>query len=153
MEMLENRVQELNQKNEKVQLDNEALRARVAQLEAELQLAKTGMAVSLSAASADGMSAVPPSSLFGARMAGLSAEATQVMISEKFNLQRRAALAGLGGNMGVMGAGQGSDPTAALRYMQLMKAQSAMEEKSGMHMPLSATSAYLAAGRNSGLMY
>ena len=44
MEMLENRVQELTQKNSKIQDANDALRARVTQLEAELGAARSGMA-------------------------------------------------------------------------------------------------------------
>ena len=106
--------------------------------------------------------------------AGLSAEATQAMLAEKLNLQRRAALAGFGGSglggagsglggagnglAGLGGAGAGGfgasglggagglgvasglggagapDQAAALRYMQLMKAKSAMggSDDSGM---------------------
>lgn len=171
MELLENRVQELTQKNGRMQDTNEALRSRVAQLEAELGVAKSGMAMGLSSPDG-GMSSGPPSSLLGARMGGLSAEATQAMIAEKLSMQRRA-LAGFGGSSGLgglqsMGGGGGSSDQATLRYMQLMKAKSAaasMGDDSGMPMNMSNTSALLAAGMNpyagagglgedpSGLMY
>lgn len=171
MELLENRVQELTQKNSRMQDANDALRNRVAQLEAELGVAKSGMGLSLSNPDGAGMGGGPPSSLLGARMGGmggLSAAETQAMIAEKLNMQRRAAFAGLGagmgagsshlgglGNMGGMGAGagSGSDQATALRYMQLMKAKSAASSMgaddsamSAMQMPNA--SALLAAGMN-----
>merc|ERR1719215_1956425 len=125
----------------------------------------------MSLSSPEGMPSGPPASLLGPRMAGLSAEATQAMIAEKLNMQRRAALAGFGSGSGFGGlggasggasqglsglgggnAGPGPDQAAALRYMQLMKAKSAMGDDShhsGRHMPMPNSSAALfAAGMN-----
>lgn len=167
MELLENRVQELTQKNSRMQDANDALRNRVAQLEAELGVAKSGMGLSLSNPDGAGMGGGPPSSLLGARMGGLSAAETQAMIAEKLNMQRRAAFAGLGaggshlgglGNMGGMGAagagaGGASDQATALRYMQLMKAKSAAssmgaDESAMSAMQMQNARGLLAAGMN-----
>jgi bZIP transcription factor len=134
MELLECRVQELTRQSVKMQEANNALKARAAQLEVELGIARSGMALGISAP--DVMPT--PSSFLAARMQGLSADA----IAEKLNLQRRAALVGLGGattglgglpgNGGFHGAGAGNSNMDALRYMQLMQAKNAMVGEPGM---------------------
>ena len=126
MELLDNRVQELAQKNNRIQDDNMALRARVMQLEAELGAAKSN--IGLDASSLLGGAG-------GVGLGGYDAMSNQALIAEKLNLQRRAALAAFGGSSsgspasglgGFMGsAGGKSDQATALRYMQLMQAKSA----------------------------
>ncbi|CAB9504514.1 expressed unknown protein [Seminavis robusta] len=152
MELLESRVQELTQKNGKIAEANDALRMRVAQLEAELGAAASGMAMGMSAGGPDAAQF-----LGGNRMPGFaSPDASQALLAEQLNLQRRAALVGLGGaetGLGLGGAAAalncgnrgGNVPSSgpmgngnmdALRYMQIMKARSAMREPSagnGMH--------------------
>lgn len=125
MELLDNRVHELTQKNNRIQDDNMALRARVMQLEAELGAAKSNMGLDASSlmGGAGGMG-----------IGGFDVMSSQALIAEKLNLQRRAALAGFGGPSagaptsglgGFMGsAGGSSDQATALRYMQLMQAKS-----------------------------
>lgn len=139
MELLDARVQELNQKNTRIQDENSALRARVMQLEAELGAAKStagldassfmgGMGGNMNSMGSPGLSAggYTPDTM-----------SSQALIAEKLSLQRRTALAGFGGSagaptsslggfMGSMGAGGMSDQASALRYMQLMQAKSAM---------------------------
>ena len=117
MELLETRVQDLTTRNSQVQEANDALRTRVAQLEGELNMAKSTIA------------------MLGSGGGGVGSDASQSFLNEKFNLQRRAALLGGGGGPtaaaaayglgGFPGAG-GQDPAAALRYMQLMQAKSGM---------------------------
>ena len=127
MELLDNRVEELSQKNTRIQDENTALRARVMQLEAELGAAKSTKGLDASSLmggmGGGGFSAVYPSGVMS----------SQALIAEKLSSQRRAALAGLGGSAGAPASGLGgfmggasSDQATALRYMQLMQAKSAM---------------------------
>ena len=124
MEVLENRVQELTQKNGRICEANDALRARVAQLEAQLGGARPGMSLGVSAPD------VSASSFMGARMSGFSPEANQAMMSEKLDLQRRAAMVGLGGASTGLGrlTGNQNGNLDTLRYIQLMQAKNAMGE-------------------------
>ena len=131
MEILEQKVTELTHTNNHIQVANDALQARVMQLEAELSLARSNKAT-LSLIPKNAGSLGFPSSFLGAgsgtRMAGsgLSAD-SQALIAEKLNLQRRSALAGLSGTTAGLGSFGAGDQATALRYMQLMQAKSAID--------------------------
>ena len=145
MELLDNRVQELTQKNNRIQEENLTLRARVMQLEAELGAAKSNMGLDVSSRMG-GPGGMVSSAGYSP---GFSSDlmSSQALIAEKLHLQRRAALAGLGGSStvapapgfgGLMGSiGGNADQGSALRYMQqIMQTKGAVGGSSDQNKPL-----------------
>jgi bZIP transcription factor len=113
MEMLENRVQALTQQNSTLQGDNEALLLRVAHLEGELRRATT-MGVGGMVPNAN---TFLNASKFGGAPFGFDPEA-----AAQLQLQRRAAMVGLGGAATGLG-GMTADPSSQMFYLQLMQQQ------------------------------
>jgi hypothetical protein len=123
MELLENRVQELTTTNKALEQDNESLMARVNQLEARLrQLSSVNQGIPAGL----GLGGPVPSA--NAFLAASSAERLapggmmNPMAAVDFDLQRRAAMVGLGGATTGLGGGlPGPSPAEAMRYFQLMQ--------------------------------
>lgn len=126
MELLENRVQTLTQNNTTLQQENEALVLRVTQLETQLrQQSAMGGGI-------PGGMGVPPANAFlaaSSKFGGFNPMMGMNMNmggASEMELQRRAAMVGLGGATTGLGASAapsaGGPPSAeALRYFQLMQ--------------------------------
>jgi bZIP transcription factor len=121
MDTLENRVQALTQQNVSLQGDNEALLVRVTQLEGELRR------VTAMASGGMGMGGMPSANTFlnaSKFGGGHAAPFFDQEVMAQIQLQRRAAMVGLGGAAtGLGGPNSMTDPSSQMLYLQLMQQQ------------------------------